>query len=661
MSSLQGFCLASAVQETSEFGKYQILERLASGGMAEIFKARLEGIGGFHRVFAIKRILAHLSENPEFVEMLVDEAKIAGLLSHANIVQILDLGTVDGQYYIAMEYVDGRDLGKLLDRCAQKGITLPVPHATYVLLEMLKGLDYAHNRQVLRGTKQVPLNIVHRDISPPNVLVSFQGEVKLTDFGIAKASIKALETMSGVVKGRFDYMSPEQAGGLPVDPRSDIFSAGVLFYQLLTGRHPFRRSSELATVEAIKKGIFELPSSVNPDVPPALDAAVERALAVSPQDRFPTAGAFKEALDRFFHDSGFIFSANTLGAFVRGLFPEASEKGNKGPRSIDPFEAARKGPESVLQQLVDNPAAPAAAGFGEESTIIRPTPSMADAAAWGEGETVIRPDVGRRAGAEPEPSPAPAAPAPRPAAPAPVAAPAPSAPPPAATGRSATPGGTNPGTLPPAPAPGRPAPPPAPLIAQDERARAGSSALTSGLTRELAASKAIEAMEQAVAATPRPAARPPTLPDAAPPRPPAANAARPGAPAAPRPPARATILYRTPSHVHVIYVVVAFASLAMGLLVGVLLGSARTGVMEPVVPRGEPVLEIHAPEGAKVTVAGKALTGSSPLSATLPARKATAVRVEIAGAAPIESTVTLDYNQLRVLSFSAPVAATKEP
>ena len=315
---------APPASEPRRFGKYQILDRIAVGGMAEIFRARMEGIGGFQRSFAIKRIAPHLSSNHEFVDMLVDEAKVAGLLSHANIVQILDLGSVDQQFYIAMEFVNGRDLGKVLARCAEKSITLPVAHAVYAVIEMLKGLEYAHNRQVMRGGKPVPLNIVHRDISPGNVLVSFQGEVKLTDFGIAKASVKALETMSGVLKGRFDYMSPEQASGAVVDQRSDLFSAGVLFYQVLTGCHPFRQTGELATLEAVRRGVFVPPSEVNPDVPYALDLVVERALRVSPGERHQSAAEFKEGLDRFFHDSGFIFSASTLAAFMRGLFPESA-------------------------------------------------------------------------------------------------------------------------------------------------------------------------------------------------------------------------------------------------------------------------------------------------------------------------------------------------
>ena len=427
--------MATPSSEPQRFGKYQIVERIAAGGMAEIFKARLDGIGGFHRTFAIKRILPHLTTNPEFVDMLVDEAKVAGLLSHANIVQILDLGSIDQQYYIAMEYVHGRDLGQLLARCAEKGITLPVPHAVYVLLEMLKGLEYAHNRQVMRGGRPVPLNIVHRDISPANVLVSYQGEVKLTDFGIAKASVKALETMSGVVKGRFDYMSPEQASGGELDQRSDLYSAGIVLYEVLTGRHPFRQPGELATLEAIRRGSYEPPSYVNPDVPYALDLVVEQALKANPGERFATATAFKEALDRFFHDAGFIFSASTLAAFLKGLFPESE---NRAPTSSPSLAAPRPAPRPAREEADDivledessshftagrkrTAALPSAdstlqdamgllrsmpdagqsgafgpvAGLADESTLIRPSPGI-DPREWSEAATALRPDPSRQ-------------------------------------------------------------------------------------------------------------------------------------------------------------------------------------------------------------------------------------------------------------------------
>jgi serine/threonine protein kinase len=575
----------AAQSEPQRFGKYQILERIAAGGMAEIFKARLDGIGGFHRTFAIKRILPHLTANPEFVDMLVDEAKVAGLLSHANIVQILDLGNVDQQFYIAMEYVHGRDLGHLLGRCADKGITLPVPHAVYVLIEMLKGLEYAHHRQVMRGGRPVPLNIVHRDISPANILLSFQGEVKLTDFGIAKASVKALETMSGVVKGRFDYMSPEQASGGAVDQRSDLFSAGVVLYQLLTGRHPFRQPSELATIEAIRRGSFEPPSYVNPDVPYSLDLVVEQALKVDPKERFQTATAFKDALDRFFHDAGFIFSASTLAAFLKGLFPEAEprpqpsasqtlppppppaddvsleEDSSGGNRATRPMASPRPAPLPPGDSTIGDAAAllrslphqetgafGPVAGLADESTLIRPAPSAPHQ--WNDVETVIRSDPGRSA-AKPAPTPL----------------------------RE--------------PRPLAPAPPPQKV-------------------------------------SPRPQVSPPRAPPLRAPPPP-----------------------HTPTHVHLLYGIAVFAMLVVGFALGILVGSTRVGGGEPVVVKLDPVLEIHFPAGAEVVVDGRKLVGASPITTTLPAGHAAVVRVSGAGYAGSEARVTLDYNQMRVLTFDS--------
>jgi serine/threonine protein kinase len=320
--------------DTTTFGKYRILERVASGGMAEIFKARLEGIGGFHRTFAIKRIKPQLTSNPEFVDLLVDEAKVAGLLSHANIVQILDLGRIDEHYFIAMEYVSGRDLGRVMKRCLEKGITLPVPHAVFICIEVLKGLEYAHKRQVMRDGRPVPLNIIHRDISPSNVLVSNQGEVKITDFGMAKASVKALETIDGIVKGRFDYLDAGQAEGRPASQQSDLFSMGVVFYEMLVGDHPFRRDTDMATLDAVRSGQFEPASFVNMDIPPQLDDVIARALSPDPEERYPDATAFKEDLDRFFHESEFIFTQSTLAAFLKGLFPE-HKKQRPRPERVD--------------------------------------------------------------------------------------------------------------------------------------------------------------------------------------------------------------------------------------------------------------------------------------------------------------------------------------
>lgn len=404
------------------FGKYQILERIAIGGMAEIYKARLEGIGGFQRTFAIKRILPHLSMNSEYVEMLVDEAKVAGLLSHANIVQILDLGQVDKVWYIAMEFVPGRDLGGVLKRAQERGLRLPVPHACFIAIELLKGLEYAHQRQVMRGGRPVPLNIIHRDVSPPNILLSFQGEVKLTDFGIARASLKAQETQAGVIKGRFDYMSPEQAEATKdLDQRSDLFAVGVVLYEMLAGKHPFRQEGELATLEAVRSGRYPRLGELNPDVPLSLQSIVDRALLVERNERFPTATAFKEALDRFFHEAGFVFTHATLAAYLKALFPEDQKEKTVeralGGLTPPPVERRPIAPEPlVLDESTDGPtrvinaravhaeasrqAADGRFGLqpGEEATQVRANPlkpAAADSgarASWDmEQETVIKP------------------------------------------------------------------------------------------------------------------------------------------------------------------------------------------------------------------------------------------------------------------------------
>jgi len=407
------------------FGKYQILDRIATGGMAEIYKAKLEGIGGFQRTFAIKRILPNLSQNSEYIAMLVDEAKVAGLLSHANIVQILDLGQVDGIWYIAMEYVEGRDLGGVLRRAREKGLTLPVPHTVFVAIELLKGLEYAHGRQVMRGGRPVALNIIHRDVSPPNVLLSFQGEVKLTDFGIARASLKAMETVSGIVKGRFDYMSPEQAAGSKdLDQRSDLFSVGVVLYEMLTGTHPFRTDNEIGTIERVRTGKYTPVSQINPEVPFTLETVVDRALQVDRDDRYPSATAFKEALDKFFHDAGFIFTHATLASYVKGLFPESQPKGRgqsshrtstppPQPRSASNISGSlqeaptgrldrRSAVEQTTRPLGEDSGTPTAMGLrgpDEPETTTRPRPiasQLASASSGtptsdsGEQETLIR-------------------------------------------------------------------------------------------------------------------------------------------------------------------------------------------------------------------------------------------------------------------------------
>jgi serine/threonine protein kinase len=317
------------------FGKYQILGRIATGGMAEILKARTESFEGFQRTFAIKRVLAHLSQNKEYIAMLVDEAKIAGLLSHANIVQILDLGQIDNTWFIAMEYVDGADLGRIIKKTHEKGVLIPVPHAVYIVMELLKGLEYAHQREVVKDGQVLSLNIVHRDISPPNILLSVQGGVKLTDFGIAVANNKVLNTDMGIVKGRYDYMSPEQANAaLDLDGRSDLFSVGVVLYEMLAGQHPFRTRTELGTLDRIRLGQYQPLQVLNPEVPKELGRIVDQTLRVDRDERYGSAKVFREVLDGFFHDSGFLFTHSTLASYMGSLLAESADV--ESPMQPDP-------------------------------------------------------------------------------------------------------------------------------------------------------------------------------------------------------------------------------------------------------------------------------------------------------------------------------------
>jgi len=207
------------MRQPIKFGNYLLLERIAVGGMAEVFVAKAFGVEGFERLLAIKKILPTMGEDAEFIHMFVDEARIAVQLSHANIVQVLELGKYDENLYIAMEYISGRDLRQLVARFRKREQSVPVPQACLIVAEVCEALDYAHRKRDAQGR---PLGIVHRDVSPQNVLVSFEGEVKLIDFGIAKAESRLQKTQSGILKGKFSYMSPEQVKGQPIDGRSDV-------------------------------------------------------------------------------------------------------------------------------------------------------------------------------------------------------------------------------------------------------------------------------------------------------------------------------------------------------------------------------------------------------------------------------------------------------
>ncbi len=222
--------------EPVRFGKYLILDKIATGGMAELFQAKITSVEGFEKLVAIKKILPNLTQDKNLVNMFIDEAKLAAMLTHQNIVQIYDLGSMEGAYFIAMEYIHGKDLRVISRKAQGKKLPLPLEYALYIACRISSGLDYSHNLRDFQGN---PLKLIHRDISPQNILVTYEGEVKIVDFGIAKAAKKTSDTKEGLIKGKVAYMSPEQAAGKVIDHRSDIFSTGILLWEMVTGKRMF--------------------------------------------------------------------------------------------------------------------------------------------------------------------------------------------------------------------------------------------------------------------------------------------------------------------------------------------------------------------------------------------------------------------------------------
>ncbi|HZS35798.1 MAG TPA: protein kinase [Polyangia bacterium] len=308
------------------FGNYRLLRRLARGGMAEVFLARHVGVEGFERRVAIKRILPHLSESEEFRDMFLDEARLAAQLTHPNIVHIYDFGKFDDYYFIAMEYVDGIDLGRLIRQA--KARPVPFEFAARILADVCSGLHYAHNVSDGQGRK---LNLVHRDVTPQNVLVTYDGVVKLVDFGIAKAAWSAGRTRPGVVKGKFAYMSPEQVQGRTLDGRSDLFSAAICLYELITGVPLYRRDDVNAAMREIRDGKPIVPEKFRADVPDALTSILRRALATSRDQRYASAGAMQLDLERFLKESEALGTSQLLGEYVQREVPRPPDEDAAGP------------------------------------------------------------------------------------------------------------------------------------------------------------------------------------------------------------------------------------------------------------------------------------------------------------------------------------------
>lgn len=353
------------VEAGQRFGQYLLLEKIGVGGMAEVWRARSQGVEGFQKTVAIKRILPHLTDSADFVTMFVDEAKLAAQLNHDNIIQIFDLGKIGDDYYMAMEYVEGENLRGILNKARDRGEPIPAAVALQIAVRLAGALGYAHHKRDFEGRE---LGLVHRDVSPQNVLVSYEGNVKLCDFGIVKAVARTGHTQMGALKGKLQYMSPEQAWGRPVDARSDLFSVGVLLFEMLTGRRLFTGDSEMQLLEAVRDCRIQAPSDINAEIPVAVDVVVAKALARDPADRYQSADELINALQGLLAKMHPQPSVREVTAYMRALFRAGAEP--ELPRFlpqdepaigfVPPLVAASAASIAPAEAPVPAPAAPVA-------------------------------------------------------------------------------------------------------------------------------------------------------------------------------------------------------------------------------------------------------------------------------------------------------------
>ncbi len=324
-----------------KYGKYTLIDRIAVGGMAEIFLARQAGLEGFEKTIVIKRIRPHLSKQESFVKMFLNEAKLAAQLNHPNIVQIYDLGKIHDTYFIAMEYIFGRDMRRVIPKAESMGIPFPMVYALKIASSVCEGLYFAHQKKDVYGN---PLNIVHRDVTPENIFVSFDGTVKILDFGIAKAANQIEQTRAGEIKGKISYMSPEQVVGKQLDARSDIFSLGVVLYEWITGFKLFTGDNEVAILKSISEGKIYAPSYFKADVPEAVERILMKALEKDRDKRYQSAWEMQYDIDQFLSEYEFTPSNIHLSNFLKQLFEDELEEERKrllsegAPLGVEEYE-----------------------------------------------------------------------------------------------------------------------------------------------------------------------------------------------------------------------------------------------------------------------------------------------------------------------------------
>ena len=360
---------------SEEYGNYFLVEKIAVGGMAELFKAQQRGVQGFQKIVAIKRILPHLVDNEDFATMFIDEAKLAAQLTHPNIVQIFDLGKAGTSYYIAMEYVNGRDLRTLLRKAKEYSKPFPEAVAAFVTMKVASALDYAHRK---RGFDDRELKLVHRDVSPQNILISTEGAVKLVDFGIAKAATKASHTVAGALKGKLLYMSPEQALGQQLDNRSDLYSLGLVLFEMLTGERCFQADSEMGVLEKVRMGKIGDLRSINPEISPEMAGIVNRALHKAVEQRYASARLLERDLRDLLMKRGHIPAEHDIAEYLEALLMGPKERVEEVVRSRFPLFAALPPSASLVPVAVPMDAAPTLHGRSvAPPPLLPPPPSSA--------------------------------------------------------------------------------------------------------------------------------------------------------------------------------------------------------------------------------------------------------------------------------------------
>ena len=300
-----------------QFGKYLLLDRIAIGGMAEIFRAKATGAARFEKIIAIKRIHPNMSDDKDFIKMFIDEAKISGQLNHPAIAQIYELGRIEGHHFIAMEFIWGKDLLQILSKFKKQRAYMNPYQAAFITSKICEGLDYAHRKKDVQGES---MRIIHRDVSPQNILISYEGDIKIIDFGIAKARDRSSHTAAGVLKGKFGYMSPEQVRGLPIDHRSDIFAIGTLLFEMLTSRPLFTGESDLTVLEKVRNVEIPRPRDVNREIAEEMERIILKALAREVEARYQWGSEMQEDLERYIYTAQPVYSGKRLGTWMQKVF-----------------------------------------------------------------------------------------------------------------------------------------------------------------------------------------------------------------------------------------------------------------------------------------------------------------------------------------------------